>query len=350
MFETRPGTALEKINNRKKFLMELITLGFFFALSINLFSACIQNLIFEAGQDTAKWAWGAFFSGLGILVTVAFAFHRLVFKKEAETLDLAVTLPVLLDPKNKTASVVQQPEYEFSVEAEKLFSMAKKEIARPFFSEWTDKEDAPAAFLRPGDFCYEKIMALMEASVMVLLKNFGVRALTHSAMFHGEFRNLSGKIPPRKLQKEHWPERIRENPFLNARNLQNILVPAGGRLTHEMERKKDAKKPKASILKISAEYVSFSFSISPYWTTLRDVGKARDTFSIGADDDVAFLRIPVDISMELRGGVVSFKGIYVDHREMAFQYAWAQKLKENARRRMDWGYFLRKGRKGVDET
>jgi hypothetical protein len=218
--------------------------------------------------------------------------------------------------------------------ARELFSKATPELKQRFAAAWPGANPIENKSFQPGHFCWDSIADLVDALIVLLLQNYGKHSLTQTSMYYAEFRQFAGQTKSEKLEKGQWPFRLQKNEFLEARGIKTLRLPRHSWLLAPKSRKKADGRPGPRILSITSKHGALHFLISPYWTILRNRGTALSDFQVSDSQTLCFLRIPVDLILEFRGGYGNFE-------KLARQYLWLKKLAENACRRMDWGIHLR---------
>lgn len=189
-------------------------------------------------------------------------------------------------------------------------------------------------------------MHLAQALVVQLLKFFGEHSLTPSAYFKPEFRRLAGRLKGAPLPRQLWPRSLLDNPFLSSRpgnHIKTILLPRKASFTEEYPPPLLKENPGRRNLVITTRYCSLVISFSPNWTVLSTSGQARalKEFPDAIADHTCFLLLPIELRLTV-------KRFYISGEKMHYHYWWFQKLMDNLRRRMSWGYYVRGGRVSDD--
>lgn len=338
MPNTQFGTGLEKIRDRRRLSLEVILIAVALAFVIEIFSSFVLNALTTEGGHFRFWCIGTWFTGLALFIAISVAILFILSKKETETGDLALTLAIHVDPIKGQVKFLPHKHYQPASTIHELFSRANDDLKQQFLNAWPGPNPLKEKAFGPGHFCWDTIEKLVKACLIVLIQKYSETSLTHAAQFYAEFRQLAGRIPSKKLEKERWPISLQANDFLIARGVQKLIVPESARLRAVVPKHIAGEKPGTRELTISTDYGALTFSISPYWTILRNYERAITEFSPPEPDRICFLRIPIDLRLEIRGFHFSFL-------QMTYHYMWFQKLAENARRRLDWGLYLR-GRGG----
>ncbi|WP_419662241.1 uncharacterized protein Dvar_26930 [Desulfosarcina variabilis str. Montpellier] len=341
MPEAKFGTALDKVRQRRRFLFELIVFAFFFAICVNFFSTALLELMRPDAQNTGFWVWNLVISGGVLLVVVLVAFQIAFFKTAHEETAIGITLPLRVDTIQKTVSVELLADYEPADRAKKAFEFKKSEAIPVFFKDWPLCKNISQKDFGPDNVCWNLLAELIEALLVIMLREFGKRSLTHKAMYYSVFRRFAGKIPNRQLNSNEWPTRLKANRFLKGQKIKQILLPDWIHLETPLPLARPKGKPLSRELRLTTKNGSLTFYTIPYWTTLRDPFKIANQFHIEKAEQVCFLRIVVVVRQELRGGLHAGKNLFFNDTEMTLQYLWFQSLVRTAFLHMDWGRYLR---------
>jgi hypothetical protein len=178
----------------------------------------------------------------------------------------------------------------------------------------------------------------VEASLIQLLRQYDQHTLTPSAMFYTEFRRIANALAKSTLRMTHIPIRLRKNVFLNARKVEKILVPEGSRFSVNYFGALGCSNGQyARKLSLITPNGTITFATSRYWTVLGNQSAASRQFPQADLEHTVFLRIPIDIEFSFSPGFRPFNKVQI-------YYLWFKKMIDNAQRRMDWGFHLRRSR------
>ncbi len=349
MSEIELGSGLERIRARRRYLMEVVGVAVGLSFFVNITATCVTNLL--SGADH-PWLWIALcIVSVGILLTGTVVLEA-VLSAVNEFGDLALTLGVLVSRDQNEAEILGLADYQPAEIARQLFARVKGPFAADFTKEWPGANPIRHQDFKSGHFCRDAVDELVQALLIVLLSKYGDHSLTHSALFYGEFRRIAGRIPAAVIAREEWPESIQSNRFLTARGLAKILLPTSMRLQCPPVTRPSGNKPRPSEIILANGFGTLTFSISPYWTILRDRNRALAAFGVSESENLTFLRIPIDLRLNMGGIGLLWTRIrfarenmtlryFFSHERMTLEYLWFQGLVENTRRRMDWGTHLR---------
>ncbi len=166
------------------------------------------------------------------------------------------------------------------------------------------------------------------------LHDYGEDTLSANAPYHGEFRRLvAARLKTAKLSYEQWTFIWQDNPFLKKAGPRSLRLPIHTRVSHLDAPYLPEEPPGRRNLLLKTSLASLTISTSPYWTILRDQPRAARVFTSPHAAKATFLVIPVELRLVLQGKLI------IAEKHLA-EYLWFQKLMENARRRLSYGYFL----------
>jgi len=337
-----PGGGLEEVRSfRRLFLLELLFSAIVLGILVGLFSGALHTYL-TAGpcQVAAAWKWLKIYGGLlalALLIIVAILLRQRV----VEVTGLTMLLPVQVEPQQPRAAILSHPVYQPASYGNQLFGRAGREFRARFKARWPGVNPLVENF-KPGHFCWDALMNLAQALVVQLLKLYGEHSLTPSAYFKPEFRRLAGRLGKVTFNRQHWPKSLLDNPFLTTetgQDIQNLLLPKGGSLKEVYPPSLPGERHGRRNLIVTTRYGFLEISFSPNWSILSSDGRAEalKAFPSATADHTCFLLLPIELRLTV-------KRFYLFGEKMQYHYWWFQKLIDNLRRRMSWGYYLRGGR------
>ncbi len=355
MSEAELGSGLERIRANHRHLMEVVGVAVGLSFFVNITATCVTNLL--SGADHPG-LWIAIFSvSVGILFAGTVVLEA-VLSAVNEFGDIALTLGVLVNSGRNDVEILGLADYQPAEIARELFARVRGTFAADFAKEWPGANPIRHEDFKSGHLCRDALDEMVQALIIVLLSKYGEHSLTHSALFYGEFRRIAGRIPAEGITRQEWPESIQSNRFLTARGIAKLLLPKSTQLQGPSVTQSSGNKPRPSEIALVTGFGTLTFSISPYWTILSNRERALAEFGVSESENLTFLRIPIDLKLNIGGiGRLSYRirsarknmtlRYLFSHDRMTLQYLWFQGLVENTRRRMDWGLHL-KSRAGLD--
>jgi hypothetical protein len=368
MSSTPTGTGLEEVRSFHRLLvLELVFAGIIVAGLVNLCASAFYNYLTATGceRDTALW-WTKFFAAL-LLLAVGIFLIVLHKQRVVEVTGLTLMLPVHVPPDHPRAAILSHPHYQPALYAHRFFARPGPDFRREFKDAWPGPNPLAASDFAPGHPCWDSLMQLIQALVVQFLKFYGEHTLTPNGYFKGEFRRLAGRLRAAPLKRDLWPVSLRANPFLSSDSsspLQSFMLPKNSRLKERRAEPLPQERPGRRDWAIATPYGSLIISFSPNWTILTADNKAKALAQFPEADANAtcFMLLPIELRLSVRRFYFSFEKmrylywrcqkVIVPHRvdpnpppreQMQYHYWWFQKLMDNMRRRMSWGYFLRGG-------
>lgn len=338
-------SGLEKIRSRRRMWLELALGGVFLAFWVNLFAGSLMEDLRAKGL-TGLWnsGWSSLFSltgfsGLILLAATGGALWYLRRKQEIETDFFSLHLPLAVDPARGAAEILNKskgaPKYVPAIFARQVFSQGGPELRRQFAASWRGPNPFKYDDFQPGDPCWDAVSMLAQAVILKLWREFGNNTLTARVRYHSQYLPLAGKIDCYQLERSSWPAPLQNNIFLHPHGPTEVRLPAGAALAVEQPARHTQEPFGRLNLVIQTAYGSLTFSLSPYWTVLRNPGKALQVFPAAHPEQVCFLVIPVELRLVLRGFLVM-------DRELQYHYLWFRKLMEDARNCLSWGEYLKR--------
>lgn len=346
MPDTNLGAGLEKIRSRRRLWLELVLGGVFLAFWVNLFAGSLMEDLRPQGV-TGLWnkGWSSLFSltgvsGLMVVLATVGALWYLRRKQEVETDFFSLHLPMAVDPARGTAEILNMskgaPKYAPAIFARQALSHGGPELTRQFAASWRGPNPFKYNGFQPGDPCWDAVSMLAQAVILKLWREFGKNTLTAKVRYHSQYLPLAGKMDGYQLERSSWPAQLQNNIFLQpSQGPLQVRLPVGAALAVEQPARHPQEPPGRLNLVIQTAYGSLTFSLSPYWTVLRNPGKALQVFPAAHPEQVCFLVIPVELRLVLRGFLVM-------DRELQYHYLWFRKLMEDARNCLSWGEYLKR--------
>jgi hypothetical protein len=345
MPDTNLGSGLEKIQSRRRMWLELVLGGVFLSFWVNVFAGSLMEDLRDKGL-TGLWncGWACLFgltgvSGLMLVAATVGALWYLRRKQEVETDFFSLHLPLAVDSTRGAVEILNKskgaPKYVPAVFARQAFSQSGPEFFRQFAGSWRGSNPFKSDDFQPGKPCWDVISMLAQAIILKLWREFGNNTLTAQVRHHSQYLPLAGKLDGYQVERSSWPTRLQSNIFLKQQGPQHVRLPAGATMAVEQPLRHPQEPPGRLNLVIQTTYGSLTFSLSPYWTVLRNPGKALQVFPAAHPEQVCFLVIPVELRLVLRGFLVM-------GRELQYHYLWFRKLMEDARNCLSWGEYLKR--------
>lgn len=327
-------TNLQKIRENRRFVIELIVFAIVLGLLINLLSSFVVNIF--TCEEFQKNFWINLSVGMGVLILMIVSFAILIFckKQVTEYAEIALNLAIAVDKKNNQVKFLEHPFYEPAKYSNELYNYMGGQLNPDFIAQWPEKKPFPLDEFIPGNPRWEIIADVIEACIILLLRQYGKHSLTHSAMHHAEFRSIANRLAKSNLSITQMPSRIRENLFLKSRGVTRILVPEGSRFSINFFGKLPNSRQYERSISLITPYGDIIFALSKYWTIPGNRTSVELEFPDANSQNTTFLRIPIDIEF-------SFSPGYRRFNKLESHYLWFKKLVSNAERRMDWGHYLR---------
>ncbi len=340
MSSTELGTSLATIHRRRRFILELIASAVVLGFLINAFTTCLFCYLDPQCANPTYWSTSAAICGLILLVFTVAIGSYLLSRKETEESGLSMMLGFDVDQSACTVAIIGPSDYPPVRHAQTLFAAVKGEMEHPFAKGWRGPKPIDDPDFRPGDYCWEAIVELLEAIIVLLLQRYGKETLTYSAHLKGEFRRLAGRLEPRRMDRSdpHWNALLERNRFLRRRGIEKLYLPPNAWITTDYPQPRYGEIAGRRDLIVITQCGSLTFSISPNWTLLGKRARALSGLSLPDPKRVCLLYIPIEVRLEV-GGFLSLSP--TADQKADYHYRWFQKLIDNARRRMNWGVYVR---------
>lgn len=340
MSSTELGSSLATIRRRRRFILELIGSAVVMGFLINAFTTCLFCYLDPRCANPTYWGTWAAMCGLILLVFTMIVGGYLLSRKETEESGLSVMLGFDVDQSACTVAIIGPSDYPPVRHAQTLFAAVKGEMEQPFAKAWRGPKLIDDPDFGPGDYCWEAIVELLEALIVLLLQRYGEETLTYSAHHKGEFRRLAGRLEPTRLDRSdpRWNALLERNRFLRQRGIQKLYLPPNAWIRTDYPQPRYGEIAGRRDLIVMTQCGSLTFSISPNWTLLRKKTSALSGLSLPHSKRACLLYIPIELRFEVGGfHPLSPKA----DQKVDYHYRWFQKLIDNARRRMNWGIYVR---------
>jgi hypothetical protein len=337
------GAGLEEVRSfQQLFVLELLASAVVLAGLVNLFSGALHTyLTAQPAEAAATWWWVELYGGLLVLALLVIGVV-LWRQRVVEVTGFTLMLPVQVSPDKPRAAIISHAAYQPALYGHQFFGRPGQDFRACFKDAWPDANPLAAKDFRPGHYCWDALMNLAQALVVQLFKFYGEHSLTPSAYFKPEFRRLAGHLKTFALARQNWPPGLQNNPFLTSQpnlDIKSILLPQKSSLKEEHPPPLPKECPGRRNLILATCYASLAISFSPNWSVLSASGQLRalEEFPDADADSTCFLLMPIELRLTV-------KRFYISGEQMRYHYWWLQKLMDNLRRRMSWGYYVRGGR------
>jgi hypothetical protein len=344
-----PDSGLETIRYRRRLWLEWVGGGVLLAFWVNLFAGSLMEDLRAKGlAELWNSGWSSFHiltgvSGLILLAATLAALWYLRRKQEVETDYFSLHLPLAVDPADGAVEILNKskgtPKYVPAIFARQVFSQTGTEFHRQFAASWPGPNPFKFDGFQPGALCWDTLHMLAQAVIFKLWREFGHNTLTAQVRYHSQYLPLAGKIDGYQLPKDSWPPELQKNIFLNTTDPNKaplqLRLPIGAGLAVQHPPRHPQEPPGRLNLSIQTGYGSLTFSLSPYWTLLRNPAKALQVFPTKHPEQVCFLVIPLELRLLLGGFLLM-------DRDMQYHYFWFRKLMEDARNCLSWGEYLKR--------
>lgn len=340
------GSGLEKIQSRRRLWLELVLGGVGLGFWVNLFAGSLMEDLRNqglAGLWNPGWSFFSSLTGVSGLILLAATVGALWYlrrKQEVETDYFSLQLPLAVDHAGGAAEILNKlksaPKYVPAMFARQVFSQQGAEFGRQFAASWRGPNPFKSGDFKPGDPCWDALAMLAQAVILKLWREFGNNTLTAQVRYHSQYLPLAGKLDGHQLERESWPTGLQNNIFLQPpQGPLQVLLPVGAGLAAGQPARHPQEPAGRINLVIQTAFGSLTFSLSPYWTVLRNPGKALQIFPTKHPEQVCFLVIPIELRLVLRGFLLM-------DRELQYHYLWLRKLMEDARNCLSWGEYLKR--------
>ncbi len=334
MTDYRAGESLEKYLENRRFWLEVVLGAVLLGCLVNLFASAIWEDLHAAWPE-GLWGigWTALL-GVALLSIIGAILCYLLRRDLSETSGLTLVLPLAVANDRTTSEILHHSRYFPARYGRERWKHVDKKLPQQFAAQWPGPNPLTQEGFAPGHFCWDTIRDLVDAIIVKFLHEFGEHTLKPNAPYHGEFRRLfAARIPEGALLVQQGPPAWKENIFLYQGGPQKIILPQQAQVSINQEPFYPGEPPGRRTLVITTSLVNFQISIAPFWTLLRDRQPAEAVFSCPPNAVTTFLVLPLEIRLIL-------KGVFFLRDAKKHHYLWFQKLLENARRRLSYGYFL----------
>jgi hypothetical protein len=338
MLDTEQGKSLDEILERRRFVLEIVLIPISLAISINVFTSFLIDG-FAPGNPNANWSFfWALMSGLITAAGVIVAIFILTNCEKVEKDGFTVLIPLWIDRKKKQAGILENSDYDPSVEGHSLFQFAGKEFSRQFADQCPTGKFVQDPSFKQGHLCWDGLMALMEALLLTALKDFSERTTGHAPFYHGWSRRLTDLLDMKENASAPLPPFLKSNRFLKARQISQIKTPFKlSFVRRRCEHLHDIRSDRQDMaLMVHRSFLTFS--ISPHWSFLAKKNlqaRLRIQFKPPDNVEVFWMVIPVEMCLEFNSTFFSKKKL------LARNYLWLQKAMQQTKLHMSLGLFLR---------
>ncbi|MDO9263642.1 MAG: hypothetical protein Q7U02_06735 [Desulfosalsimonadaceae bacterium] len=339
MLDTEQGKSLEEILERRRFAIEIVLIPIGLALLINLFTTFLISGLTPGNPNASEslsWAWMMGFLTISCVVVVVF---WLGTRGRVEKDGFTVLFPLWIDRQKKQSGIQGCSDYDPAIEGERLFTFAGKDFNRNFATQCPLGNFLQDPSFTRGHFCWDGIMELMEAMLLMALKNFSERTTGYAPFFHGWSRRLADLLKLEKNTTASIPLFLTNNSFLKARHIFQIKAPFKLSLTQRRCSHLHDIRPDRHDMAVKVHRSFLTFSISPHWSLLANRkyrAKLEKQFKFPNGVEVFWLVIPVEMCLEFNPTFFSRKKL------LARNYLWLQKAMQQIKLHMSLGFFLEK--------
>jgi len=329
------GESLEKYLSHRRFWLEVVLGAVALGCLVNFFAGAAQDSLKNYWPD-GPWGLGwTLFFGSGLLIIVGAILFYLLRRDVVETSGLTMVLPLWVDTLQSKVEILPQSRYFPANYGRQIVSQVIQPFAMEFAINWPGQNPLQGKEFQSGHFCWERLRDLVEAIFVKFLHEYGEHTLSKNAPYHGEFRRLvAAGLKSVQLPRDQWPDAWQKNIFLQTGGPQSLRLPRQAEISHNHTAFIAEEPPGRLNLTLKTSLAGLTISIAPFWTILRNRQRAEEVFAATHAAKATFLVIPLELRLVLKGKVFVFK----KHKA---EYLWFQKLMENARRRLSYGYFLK---------
>ncbi len=334
MTDYRAGESLEKYLENRRFWLEVVLGAVILGCLVNIFAGAVWEDLHAAWPE-GLWGigWTALLGGalLGIIGAIL---SYLLRRDLSEASGLTLVLPLAVAEDKSSSEILHHSRYFPANYGRIRWLAANKNLARQFAARWPGPNPFTQEGFGPGHFCWDTLLDLVDAIIVKFLHEFGEHTLKPNTPYHGEFRRLAATgIPAGTLWVQQGPAPWSQNIFLGQSGPQKIILPKQAKVSLNEAPFSPGEPLGRRTLVITTSLVSFQISLAPFWTILRDRRPAEAVFSCPPMAVTTFLVLPLELRLTL-------KGVFFLTDAKKHHYLWFQKLLENARRRLSYGYFM----------
>lgn len=334
MPDARLGQGLERLQQRRLFLDDLLLVAIGIGLLVNLFASALFVYITDSYKKSSwgeGWGWTLVFLSL-LLFAILLVTYKIRCQKDIESSYFTLVLPILIDPGNNNVEILHHDHYKPAKQARQFSEIIKNSWKTQFLQAWPGCKFIRPQVFGPANYCWGVLAHIVQALLFQELKKYGELTLTQQVRYHTRFLRLAvGGLTRGTLERTQWPQALQENKFITA---EKLFLPVGALLTSTEPSVHPNEPPGRRDLTVSIKHGSLTFSISPYWITLREIEPAIKIFDPQEPEKICFLAIPIETRLIFQGSLLKRKAITIYH------YLWLKKLRDAACHYFSWGKFL----------